>query len=99
MSSDDEDEYNPEDNGSITIFFKKRNNKQGDTAVYGMANDLDLKKILSYLKKKHSCGGSITIDKKFGEVMTLTGEQSENVYNFLVNQEICRKDQIIIKGI
>ena len=46
-----------------------------------MAHDLDLKKILSYLKKTYNCNGSIIKDEQFGEIITLTGDQKVNIYN------------------
>jgi len=82
-----------------TIFLKKRNNRQSDTTIYGLAKDLDLKKMISYMRKHFNCSGSITNDPEFGEVICLTGDQKENVFNFLVNEEIYKKDKIIIKGI
>lgn len=97
MNFDKEDEYN--DNDKVTIFVKKRNNRQSDTAISGLAKDLDLKKILSYMKKHFNCTGTITDDKEFGEVISLTGDQKENVYNFLIKEEIYKKENIIIKGI
>jgi len=83
----------------VTIFVKKRNGRQCITNVIGMADDLDLPKILSYLKKTYSCNGSIIKDEIHGEVMTFTGDQKENIYNFLIKEEIYKKEDIIIKGI
>lgn len=83
----------------VTITVQKRNGRQCITTITGLADDLDLKKILSYLKKTYNCNGSIVKDENFGEVMTLTGDQKENVYNFLIAEEINKKDEIIIKGI
>jgi translation initiation factor 1 len=84
---------------TVTISVQKRNGRQCITNISGMADDLDLKKILSYLKKTYNCNGSIIKDVQFGEVMTLTGDQKENVYNFLIKEEINKKDEIIVKGI
>lgn len=84
---------------TVTISVQKRNGRQCITTITGLADDLDLKKILSYLKKTYNCNGSIIKDEQFGEVITLTGDQKENVYNFLINEEINKKDEIIIKGI
>jgi len=84
---------------TVTISVQKRNGRQCITSVTGMAEDLDLKKIISYLKKKYNCNGSIIKDEQFGEVITLTGDQKENVYNFLIGEEINKKDEIIIKGV
>ena len=83
----------------VTISVQKRNGRQCITTIYGLAEDLDLPKIISYLKKKYNCNGSIIKDEQFGEVITLTGDQKENIYNFLIGEEINKKDEIIVKGI
>jgi translation initiation factor 1 len=93
------DEEEDNDNDKVTIFVKKRNNRQSDTSISGLAKDLDLKKMLSYMKKHFNCTGTITDDKEFGEVISLTGDQKENIYNFLIKEEIYKKENIIIKGI
>lgn len=82
----------------VTITVEKRNGKKCITNIIGMADDLDLKKILSYLKKTYNCNGSIIKDEQYGEVMSFTGDQKENIYNFLVNEEIYKKEDIIVKG-
>jgi translation initiation factor 1 len=83
----------------VTISVQKRNGRQCITTISGLAEDLDLPKIISYLKKKYNCNGSIIKDEQFGEVITLTGDQKENIYNFLIGEEINKKDEIIVKGI
>ena len=83
----------------VTISVQKRNGRQCITTISGLAEDLDLPKIISYLKKKYSCNGSIIKDEQFGEIITLTGDQKENIYNFLIAEEINKKDEIIVKGI
>jgi translation initiation factor SUI1 len=86
-------------NSKVTITVEKRGSKRFITNVTGMADDLDLHKILSYLKKKHNCSGSILKDEKYGEIMSFTGDQKENIYNFLIDEKIYDKEDIIIKGI
>ena len=93
------DDNNVFSENKVTISVQKRNGRQCITNISGMADDLDLKKIISYLKKTYNCNGSIIKDTQFGEVITLTGDQKENVYNFLINEEINKKDEIIVKGI
>jgi translation initiation factor SUI1 len=83
----------------VTITVDKRGGKKCITNVIGMADDLDLHKILSYLKKKHNCSGSILKDEKYGEIMSFTGDQKENIYNFLINEQIYNKEDIIVKGV
>lgn len=94
-----EDGENLLNKNMVTIMVQKRNGKKCNTSVIGMAEDLDLKKIISYIKKKYSCNGSVVIDEEHGEVMIFTGDQKENIYNFLIDQEINKKDEIILKGI
>ena len=83
----------------VIISGKQRNSRQYITYISGLADDLDLNKILHYLKKTHHCNGSIIKNKDVGEVMLLSGNQKNNVYNFLVDFEICSKDEIIVKGV
>ena len=83
----------------VTISVEKRNGKKCITNVIGMADDLDLPKILSYIKKTHNCNGSIIKNDTHGEVMSFSGDQKENIYNFLINEEIYKKEDIIVKGI
>jgi translation initiation factor SUI1 len=87
------------ENSKVTIAVERRGGRRFITNVIGMADDLDLPKILSYLKKKHNCSGSIIKDATYGEVMSFTGDQKENIYNFLINEQIYEKENIIIKGI
>ena len=89
---DDKEKY-------VTIRVQQRNGKKCITIIAGIAEDLDLDKILKYLKKTYSCNGSICNDEKFGEIITLSGDQKENVYNFFIKEEIYKKDCIIIKGV
>jgi translation initiation factor 1 len=86
-------------NSKVTICVQKRNGRKCITTITGMADDLDLKKIVSHVKKTYSCNGSIIKDDKYGEVITLSGDQKENFYNFLIKEEINKSDDIIIKGV
>jgi translation initiation factor SUI1 len=87
------------DNSRVTIYVEKRNGKKCITNVIDMAEDLDLPKILSYIKKTYNCNGSIIKDENHGEIMSFTGDQKENIYNFLIKEKIYKKEDIIIKGI
>jgi translation initiation factor 1 len=82
----------------VTIGIQQRNNRQYITIISGIAEDLDLKKILRYFKKTYNCNGTILEDEKFGNIITLTGNQKDNVYNFFINEKIYNKNNIIIKG-
>ena len=86
-------------NQKVTISVKQRNGRQCMTNVIGMAEDLDLPKILSYIKKTYNCNGSILKNETFGEIMCFTGDQKENIYNFLIKEEIYKKEDIIVTGV
>jgi len=97
FSIDESDQYFT--SSKVTINVQKRNGKKCITTVTGMATDLDLKKIVSYIKKTYSCNGSIINDEIYGEIITLSGDQKENFYNFLISEQINKSEDIIIKGI
>jgi len=84
---------------SVTIQVTQRNGKKFFTSVTGLAEDLDKEKIVSYLKKTYKCNGFIVNSDTFGEVVMLTGDHKDRVYRFLLDEQICIKDEIILKGI
>ena len=92
----DDDDFSK---NNVTISLNKRNGTKCITSVTGLAKDLDLKKILSYIKKKYNCNGSIVDNEEYGEVLTFTGDQKKNIYDFLIKEEINKKDEITLKGI
>ena len=66
--------------------------------VQGLDDDLDLKKICKALRKNLQCNGALVKDKEYGEVIQLQGDHRQKVRDFLVDQEICQKDQVVIHG-
>ena len=64
----------------------------------GLDDDLDLKRILRAWKKNFNCNGAHLIDKEKGEIIQLQGDQRANVRDFLVDQEICRAERIVVHG-
>ena len=83
----------------VTIAVQKRNGRKCITTVTGLADDLDLKLILSHIKKTHNCNGSVINDEKFGEIIKLSGDQRENMYKFLIDEQINKAEDIIVKGV
>ncbi|GMH52172.1 hypothetical protein TrRE_jg8791 [Triparma retinervis] len=55
-------------------------------------------RICKAFKKNFSCNGAVQKDEEVGEVIQLSGDQRTNVQEFLVDQEICLKDSIILHG-
>ena len=83
----------------ITISVNQRNGKKCKTNIYGWGEEYDLPKICSYFKKTYKCSGAVVENKDYGLVIELTGDNKKNVYDFLINECICCKENIITKGI
>ena len=84
----------------VHIRVQQRNRKKCITSVQGLADDLDLKKILKALKKSFKCNGAIVNDKKGGngEIMQLQGDHRVGIVDFLVSEEIVPKEMIVVHG-
>ena len=65
----------------IDIRLQQRNGKKTMTLIEGLAEDLDLKKILRYLKRTMNTNGAV-IRKKEEVVIMLQGDQRTKVYEF-----------------
>lgn len=83
----------------ITVAVANRTGRKLMTNVYGFGIEFDLEKILKHWQKKFHCTGSIEKSEKFGEVIKLTGNHKAAIYEFLLQEEICRKEDIVLKGI
>ena len=44
------------------------------------------------------CCAAAQVDKDKGEIISLQGDQRKNVRDFLVDQEICRAERIVVHG-
>eukprot|EP01138_Halocafeteria_seosinensis_P005673 gb/GECG01005800.1/.p1 GENE.gb/GECG01005800.1/~~gb/GECG01005800.1/.p1 ORF type:complete len:112 (+),score=15.94 gb/GECG01005800.1/:1-336(+) len=88
-----------EGGSKVHIRVQQRNGRKCITSIQGLDDDLDLKRILKYLKKRYNCNGSIIKDKELGEVIQLQGDQRQNVREFLLGEEIYDKpERIVIHG-
>ena len=77
------------------IRIQQRNGRKSITTVQGLASDLNLKLILKTWKKSFTCNGAIVDDEEHGKVIQLQGDQRTN---FLINEEINRKEDIVVHG-
>jgi translation initiation factor 1 len=82
----------------VHIRVQQRNGKKCLTSIHGIADDLDLKKILKYLKKVYSTNGSVVNDPQHGDVIQLQGDQRRNVYDSLIDWKIANKEDIRVHG-
>lgn len=87
------------DRNKITISVRNRTGRKLATNVYGFGEEYDLEKILKHWQKLFHCTGSIEKTDKFGEVIKLTGNHKQLILDFLVQEEICKRSDIVLKGI
>ncbi len=69
------------------------------TIIEGLPTELDFKKLVSYFKKEYCCTGTVIEDEDTGaSVIQLTGDQREDVANFLIEEGLAIKSNIKIHG-
>lgn len=57
------------------------------------------KKLLSSFNKNFHCSGGITDTKEYGRAVKMTGDQRENLKQFLVESGLAREDEIKTHGV
>eukprot|EP00522_Entomoneis_paludosa_P007107 CAMPEP_0172447668 /NCGR_PEP_ID=MMETSP1065-20121228/6934_1 /TAXON_ID=265537 /ORGANISM="Amphiprora paludosa, Strain CCMP125" /LENGTH=111 /DNA_ID=CAMNT_0013199031 /DNA_START=78 /DNA_END=413 /DNA_ORIENTATION=- len=82
----------------VHVRVQQRNGRKCITTVAGLADDLDVKRICKAFKKNFSCNGAVQKDEEVGEVIQLSGDQRTNVKDFLVDQEICHGESVVLHG-
>mmetsp|Transcript_28451 Transcript_28451/g.65090 ORF Transcript_28451/g.65090 Transcript_28451/m.65090 type:complete len:123 (-) Transcript_28451:217-585(-) len=87
----------PTTEDKIHVRVQQRNGRKCITTVQGLADDLDIKRICKAFKKNFSCNGAVQKDEE-GDVIQLSGDQRTNVRDFLVDQQICLTDSIVLHG-
>ena len=86
------------DASGVHIRTKQRSGKKSTTIIEGLAEDLDLPKILKALKKTLNTNGSVLEDEEFGGIINIQGDQRTAVAQFLCKYHICEPDEIKIHG-
>merc|ERR1711998_445642 len=84
--------------GEVHIRVQQRNGRKCICTVQGLAADLDMKKILKYIKKENNCNGAVIEDKVSGNVLQFQGDQRKCVKEFLVREKICNADEVKVHG-
>lgn len=82
----------------VHIRIQQRNGRKSITLVEGLDEDLDKKKILKAFRKNFSCNGAVVNDKEKGEIIQVQGDQRSNVKTFMVDNEVCEGDRIVVHG-
>jgi len=96
------DAFDEEEGGSkqglIHIRIQQRTGRKTITTVQGISQDYDFKKIVRHLKKEYSCNGTVVEHPEYGEVIQVTGDQRNNVKEFLIKCGIAKDDSIKVHG-
>jgi translation initiation factor 1 len=79
---------NDKDMNKIHVRMQQRNGRKCLTTIEGLADDLDLSKILRALKKTFKCNGAVVTDDELGEILQLSGDQRTNIREFFIDQEV-----------
>ena len=82
----------------VHIRVQQRNRKKCVVSVQGLADDLDLPRILKALKKLFQCNGAIVKDEEYGEIIQLQGDHRAGIVDFLVSEEIVPRESIVVHG-
>ena len=82
----------------VHIRVQQRNGRKCLTTIYGIDEDLDLHKIMKYLKKVFNTNGNVVSDPQHGDVIQLQGDQRKNVYDSLIDWKIANKEDIRVHG-
>jgi translation initiation factor 1 len=89
-----------EDNEEDKVYIKiqPRSGRKNLTIIYGLAVDLDLKKILKFLKKTLNCNGVLLDDEEFGKILQLQGNHKDFIKEFLKTELKYKEINILIKN-
>ncbi|KAL0238986.1 hypothetical protein PCE1_004677 [Barthelona sp. PCE] len=97
MESQNEDNLITGNSKPVHIKIRNRGRKQ-ITSVIGLSEVYDLKKIMGYYRKKMGCIGSIKDHDVYGRILVLSGDQRQDISEFLYNQGIADKEEITVHG-
>ena len=76
------------------IHIQQRKGRKTLTAVQGIADDYDKKKLVKAFKKKFACNGTVIEHPEYGEVIQLQGDQHKNICQFLIEIGLTKDDQL-----
>ena len=82
----------------VHIRVQQRSGRKSITTIQGLSADLDLKKILKAFKKTLSCNGSIIEHDQYGRVIQVQGDQRKSIKEFLIEEEVVKKDCVVVHG-
>ena len=102
------DDMDLNQNTTVHIWLKQRTGRKYYTEIENLPRDLNLQKIIKYWKHMFHCSVSIINNETNNETgknttngnktVRLQGDQRDNIYNFLINENIVNKINIKVHG-
>jgi translation initiation factor 1 len=96
MDFEDLNNINTSSKNKIHIRLQQRNGKKCITTVVGLSYDLNINKITKFLKSKFKTSGSVKVIDDDNKAIQLSGDQRVRIRDFLIEEEICKPEQIMI---
>ena len=82
----------------VHIRNQQRNGRKSLTTISGLQDDLDLKKILKYIRKMYSTNGNVKKDPEHGDIIQVQGDLRKEIAQFFVEYKVCGKEEIKLHG-
>jgi translation initiation factor 1 len=82
----------------VNIWLKQRTSRKYYTEIDGLADDLDLDKILKCWRHEFHCSAAKTLNKNEDRIIRLQGDQRNLVLAFLLDEKIIGREHIKIHG-
>tara|TARA_B100001248_G_scaffold262249_1_gene256964 strand:- start:1318 stop:1629 length:312 start_codon:yes stop_codon:yes gene_type:complete len=80
----------------VHIRIQKRSGRKHITTLTGLKQDLDFPRLLKAFKKSFKCIGALDVQDDIVIAITLSGDQRDNIKNFLLKEEIILDENCII---
>lgn len=94
---DEDIDFDDIESNIIHLRVQQRNTSKYLTVIEGLDPSIDIKKILKILKKSFATNGAI-LKENNKNILQLQGDQRLKVYEFLLDSDICKKENIKIHG-
>lgn len=68
------------------------------TTIQGIPESMNLNKVLKAFKKEFACNGTVVEDPELGNVIQLQGDHRASISKILIDEKVCKKEDIHIHG-
>lgn len=82
----------------VHIWVRQRTGRKYITEVNGLAEDLNLKKIIKCWRHIFHVSVAKAINSKDEKIIRLQGDQRDGIFNFLLEEKIITKEYIKVHG-